>query len=46
MSEFMLVHLSIQMFVVLQAQMHARALLYDIVECLASRCWQHECAHA
>ena len=46
MSVFMLDHLSIQMFVVLQAPMHACALHYDTIECLASCCRQHEHAHA
>jgi hypothetical protein len=47
MSAFMLEHLSIQMVVVLlvQAPMHACALHYDTIECLASRCWHHECVH-
>jgi hypothetical protein len=35
----MLKHLIIQMFVVLQAPMHACALHYDTIECPAS-CWQ------
>ena len=42
----MLKYLIIQMFVVLQAPMHACALHYDTIECLASRCWKHECVHA
>jgi hypothetical protein len=42
----MLKHLIIQMFVVLQAPMHACALHYDTIECLASCRWQHEYAHA
>ena len=46
MSAFMPEHLSIQMFVVLQAPVHACALRYDTIECLTSRCWQHECVHA
>jgi hypothetical protein len=46
MSAFMLEHLSIQMVVVLQAPMHACALHYDTIECLASRYWHHECVHA
>jgi hypothetical protein len=46
MKSFMLKHLIIQMFGVLQAPMHASALHYDTIECLASRCWQHECGHA
>ena len=43
MNAFILGHLIIQMFVVRQAPMHACALHYDTIECLASRCWQHEC---
>jgi hypothetical protein len=46
MSTFMLEHLIIQMFVVLQAPMHACALHHDTIECLASSCWQHEYVHA
>jgi hypothetical protein len=46
MNAFMLKHLIIQMFVVLQAPMHACASHYDTIECLASRCWQHEIVHA
>jgi hypothetical protein len=37
MNAFMIKHLIIQMFVVLQAPMHAYALHYDTIECLTSR---------
>ena len=42
----MLEHLSVQMFEVLQAPMHAVALHSDTSACLASRCWQRDCCHA